>query len=105
MPWEYHKDPHTVIRDLKCQGIRIYALEHTDESSPHDRVSKEDFPLCIIVGNEITGVSKELLNEADQGIEIPMFGFKQSLNAAVAFGIAVFECVRVLKMETGDLSA
>jgi 23S rRNA (guanosine2251-2'-O)-methyltransferase len=43
----------------------------------------------------LTGVSPGILAEADMAIEIPMFGVKQSLNAAVAYGIAVFELVRI----------
>jgi tRNA G18 (ribose-2'-O)-methylase SpoU len=61
-------------------------------------LKKEDFPLCLVVGNEITGVSKEIMQEANMSIEIPMFGNKQSLNVAVAFGIVVYDCVRILTM-------
>ncbi|MBI1806190.1 MAG: RNA methyltransferase [Ignavibacteria bacterium] len=96
VPWEYQKDPLTVISTLRSQGVRICALEHTDESILYDRVSEKDFPLCVIVGNEITGVSKDLLAQTDMAIEIPMFGLKQSLNAAVAFGIAAFEFVHIV---------
>jgi len=51
----------------------------------------------LIVGNEITGISKELITEADIAVDIPMYGMKQSLNAAVAFGIAIFEFVKKQK--------
>jgi len=47
------------------------------------------------VGNEITGVSDELIAAADGAIDIPMRGTKQSLNAAVAYGIAVFELLKI----------
>ena len=72
-------------------------LEHTTESQPYFDITKNDFPLCLVVGNEITGVSKEIIELADMAIDIPMFGLKQSLNAAVAYGIAVFELVKTLK--------
>jgi tRNA G18 (ribose-2'-O)-methylase SpoU len=49
------------------------------------------FPLCLVVGNEITGVSQNLLDLCDLSIEIPQYGIKQSLNVAVAYGIAIFE--------------
>jgi tRNA G18 (ribose-2'-O)-methylase SpoU len=49
----------------------------------------------LIIGNEITGVSKELVLQCDLALEIPMFGTKQSLNVAVAYGIAVFELSRI----------
>ncbi len=96
VPWEFHKDPMEVIARLKKEKIKICSLELTTESKPYYDLKKEDFPLCIVVGNEINGVSKEIMEQADMAIEIPMFGNKQSLNVAVAFGIVVYDCVRVL---------
>ena len=97
VPWEYHKDPIALLNHLKSEGIRICALEHTDKSIPYYELSGETFPICLIVGNEITGISKELITEADIAVDIPMYGMKQSLNAAVAFGIAIFEFVKKQK--------
>ncbi|MBI3189427.1 MAG: RNA methyltransferase [Ignavibacteriales bacterium] len=99
VPWEYHKDPIETIHPLKSQGIRVCTLEHTDKSIPYYSLTKEHFPLCLIVGNEITGVRKEIIAETDFSVDIPMFGMKQSLNAAVAYGIAVFEFVKILRSE------
>jgi len=89
--WEYVKDPKEVILKLKNEGIKICALEMTDKSIPYYEVKKEDFPLCVVVGNEITGVSQELIDLCDFTIEIPQHGIKQSLNVAVAYGVTVFE--------------
>ena len=97
VPWEYIKDPVVAITNLKSQGIRICILEHTDQSVPYYSITKDDFPLCLVVGNEITGVSKDIISQADLATEIPMYGLKQSLNAAVAYGVAVFEFVRKLE--------
>ncbi|MEW6196134.1 MAG: RNA methyltransferase [Bacteroidota bacterium] len=93
--WEYVKDPKEVLYKLKQQGVKICALEMTDKSKPYFNTTKADFPLCIIVGNEITGVSQELIDLCDFSIEIPQYGIKQSLNVAVAYGIAVFDLRRV----------
>ncbi len=89
--WEYVKDATSVVKKLKSDGIKICALELTENSKPYYEISKDDFPLCLIVGNEISGVSQELLDLCDFSIEIPQYGIKQSLNVAVAYGIAVFE--------------
>ena len=97
VPWEYYPDARQAIKELHSHGVRICVLEHTDGSRPYHSLSRSDFPFCLVVGNEITGVSKELLALADLAVDIPMFGMKQSLNVAVAFGIAVFEFVRILK--------
>ncbi len=96
VPWEYVKKPRTAITSLKASGVRICVLEHTDASVPYHALTKNDFPLCLVVGNEITGVSREVVEQSDFAIDIPMLGMKQSLNAAVAYGIAVFEFVRIL---------
>jgi tRNA G18 (ribose-2'-O)-methylase SpoU len=97
VPWEYYKNPQEAIDNLKKQNIKICLLEHTSKSQPYFHIAKTDFPLCLVVGNEISGVSKEIIDVADMAIDIPMFGLKQSLNVAVAYGIAIFELVKIFK--------
>jgi len=89
--WEYIENPKDAIIKLKDKGIKIAALELTDKSFPYYELKKDIFPLGLIVGNEITGVSQELLDLCDFSIEIPQFGIKQSLNVAVAYGVTIFE--------------
>ncbi len=93
--WEYVKDPVEAVKKLKSDGVKICALEHTDKSVHYSSITKNDFPLCMILGNEITGVSQELIDLCDFSIEIPQYGIKQSLNVAVAYGVAVFELRKV----------
>ncbi len=93
--WEFIKDPKEIILKLKNEGIKICALEMTDKSIPYYKVKKENFPLCVIVGNEITGVSQDLIDLCDFSIEIPQYGIKQSLNVAVAYGVMIFELRKV----------
>lgn len=93
--WEYAKNPKDVIIDLKKRGIKICALELTETSVPHYNLTTEVFPMALLIGNEITGVSQELLDMCDMSIEIPQYGIKQSLNVAVAYGIAIFELRRI----------
>jgi len=99
VPWEYFRTPLEAVAAMKALGVRVCALEHTSGSLPYYDLTKRDFPICLVVGNEIRGVSREVIHAADCAIEIPMFGTKQSLNAAVAYGIALFELVRVWKSE------
>lgn len=93
--WEYIKNPLDVIHELKSKGIKICALELTENSKPYYEISKNDFPLALVVGNEISGVSQEILDHCDFSIEIPQYGIKQSLNVAVAYGIAVYEMRKI----------
>ncbi len=96
VPWEYHNDPLIAAMELKQQGVKIAVLEQTDGSIPYYALKPNDFPLCIIAGNEISGVRRELVEIADIAFEIPMYGVKHSLNVAVACGIAVFGAVRTV---------
>ena len=88
--WEYVKDPKEVIISLKEKGIKVCALEMTEKSFPYYELKKDIFPLALLVGNEITGVSQDLLDMCNFSIEIPQYGIKQSLNVAVAYGITIF---------------
>jgi tRNA G18 (ribose-2'-O)-methylase SpoU len=89
--WEYVKDAKEVIHSMKEKRIKIGALELTSKSFPYYDLKKDIFPLCLVIGNEITGVSQELLDLCDFSIEIPQFGIKQSLNVAVAYGVTIFK--------------
>jgi len=100
--WEYVKDPMEVILLLKKKGINIAALELTDNSFPHYNLKADTFPLALIIGNEISGVSQELIDLCDFSIEIPQHGIKQSLNVAVAYGITVFELRKIY--DIGNIS-
>jgi len=55
------------------------------------------FPVCFVVGNEVAGVSENLLKHCDLTAEIPMFGIKQSLNVSVATGVVGYEIARVFR--------
>ncbi len=96
VPWIYYADPMDAIAELKEKKVKICILELTDKSMPYYDVQITDFPLCFVVGNEISGVSKNIIDQADMGIEIPMFGHKQSLNVAVAYGIVLYDLLRIL---------
>ncbi|HLD64251.1 MAG TPA: RNA methyltransferase [Candidatus Peribacteraceae bacterium] len=90
IPWEKHDDPLTVIRTLKDDGYRIVALEQTAESVDLQKYQPPK-RLCLVLGHEVLGVSKALLEAADDILMIPMHGQKESLNVAVAAGIALYQ--------------
>ncbi len=93
--WEFVKDAKQVVTELKAKGIKIYALELTESSIPHYTFQKSELPIALLLGNEITGISQELLDLCDNSIEIPQYGIKQSLNVAVAYGVAIFDLRRI----------
>lgn len=93
--WEYVKDARDVVYRLKELGVKICALEQTSKSFPYYNIQPQSFPMCMIIGNEITGVSQNLIDLCDFSVDIPQYGIKQSLNVAVAYGIALFELRKI----------
>lgn len=90
--WEYYKDPTGYIRNLRTEGYIIFVLEQTLSSIDfHSIAPREHENICLILGNEIEGVQKELIDLAHYCIEIPMLGQKQSLNVATAGGICMYQ--------------
>lgn len=101
VPWEHSTDTVSVIRGLKSAGYSIVALEHTDSSADFRDV-EYDFPVCLMLGNEVDGLSVEAVGLCDMAVEIPMYGIKQSLNVSVAYGILIYHLVdRFMKSRPG----
>jgi tRNA G18 (ribose-2'-O)-methylase SpoU len=95
--WRYHWSALAVLSKLKARGVFLVGLERTPESIPlHEFVAGKHSNitdgqcLCLIVGNEVTGLSQETLSVCDIVCDLPMHGSKESLNVAVAFGIAAY---------------
>jgi tRNA G18 (ribose-2'-O)-methylase SpoU len=101
VPFRPIPDQREAVAAVKSEGAMLCVLEQTTTSRPYYDVGNVRFPLCLVVGNELTGVSQELVAAADCTIDIPMFGMKHSLNAAVAFGIAAFALRRVWEERHG----
>lgn len=89
----YHtEDSMGTIRELKDKGIIIYSTSLQGKSFIHEVDFKA--PSLLIIGNESRGVSDELLDMADMLVKIPMVGGAESLNAAVASSIIMYEVLR-----------
>ena len=96
VPWKYCKQTWRLLEKLKKEGVQIVALEQTKKSVDYRRF-RPRFPTALAVGNEVRGLSKKILKYADKIIAIPMYGKKESLNVAVAAGIAVFKIIEQKK--------
>lgn len=99
--WSYTDDALTVVRRLKGKGYTVGVLEITDRPTYPTEVPRSAYPLCLVVGNELHGVDSEIIGEADFALEIAQYGSKQSMNVAVAYGIAVFDLVRTYRTHEG----
>lgn len=92
IPFEYYKQTWRLVEKLKKDNILVVALEQ--DKRAHDyRTFKPKFPLALIIGNEVKGISKETIKRSDRVISLPMKGKKESLNVSVAFGIAGYEII------------
>lgn len=90
--WEKVENPQDCVSKLKKEGFVVFCLEQTSDSknllemdfSAHEKVA-------LVFGNEVEGLSSELLKLADQTLEIPMRGQKGSLNVSIAAGVAMYQ--------------
>lgn len=89
--WKYEQDIESALRDLKVQGYEVIGLEQTNESiSLLDLQISADQKVCLVMGNEVTGIDNNLLPLVDTFVAIPQFGNKHSLNVSVATGVALY---------------
>lgn len=89
VPWEYCADVQSLLKQLTQDGYQIVALEIGKGSVPIHEMTRKN-SVALLIGNEVTGLPKELLALAHNQVEIPMLGNKKSLNVSVALGIALF---------------
>ena len=92
MPWEYSESTLAAVAELRARGYRIVSIEQTVNS-----VSLESFDpvaeggkYALVFGNEVDGVSQEVVDASDMTLEIPQFGTKHSLNVSVAVGVVLW---------------
>jgi 23S rRNA (guanosine2251-2'-O)-methyltransferase len=93
--WKYTEKALDAVKNLKSSGYLIIGVEQVAESIQLQNFKLDETEkLVLIFGNEVEGVSEELLANCDACIEIPQFGMKHSLNVSVAAGMVLWELVR-----------
>ncbi len=90
--WSYFETTLQSVDFLKNKGYLVYAVEQSDSSISLDKfeINSEE-KIALIFGNEVDGVSDEVMQKVDGCIEIPQFGTKHSLNISVSAGIVIWE--------------
>ncbi|OGF65404.1 hypothetical protein A2Z53_01765 [Candidatus Giovannonibacteria bacterium RIFCSPHIGHO2_02_42_15] len=96
MPWQKMSDIGGLTEELNGKKVQIVALEQSEKSIDY-RKFRPRFPIALILGNEVRGISPALLKKCDKIIEIPMRGRKESLNVAVSAGVALFRILENTK--------
>lgn len=93
VPWEQCSSALSVIKKLRTEGWQIVAIEQDPRSVSYRAVSMSK-PTLFILGSEVDGLPKKILDACDVIAEIPMRGKKESLNVSVAAGIMLYASVR-----------
>ena len=88
--WKSFTDEEVPIQWLKENGYTLCGLEQTDSSILLNDLKPESKKICLVLGNEVTGIDERILPNLDISVEIPQFGSKHSLNVSVAAGVALY---------------
>jgi len=95
VPWQHTASSRDCVSELRKAGYQIILIEQTSESIPlQDFKWQVDTSYALVFGNEVNGVSDDLLDLAHQAIEVPQAGSKHSLNVSVCVGVVAWECFR-----------
>lgn len=96
--WSHYATTTDAVAELQAQGYQIIAVEQAEGS-----IALQDFPVLVdqqyalVFGNEVKGVSPEVMEVVDGCIEVPQFGTKHSLNISVCVGVVLWEFLRQFK--------
>lgn len=90
--WEYCESTTELVQSLKEKGIIVVSIEQAEESIMLNKFQpKSSNTYAFVFGNEVKGVSQEVVNMSDAVIEIPQFGTKHSLNISVSTGVVIWD--------------
>ncbi|MGF7077963.1 RNA methyltransferase [Mucilaginibacter sp. UYCu711] len=90
--WTYHEDAVAAVKQLRAEGYQIIAIEQAENSVMlNEFIPNKTTKYALIFGNEVNGVSDEVMQIIDTCIEIPQFGTKHSFNIVVSAGIVLWD--------------
>ncbi|MCF8288751.1 MAG: RNA methyltransferase [Chitinophagaceae bacterium] len=92
--WMYYEHTVDAVLALKARGYKVLAIEQTEGSIMLYQYVDKHLPTAFVFGNEVDGVSDEVIQVCDGVIEIPQWGMKHSLNISVAAAVVLWEFVR-----------
>ena len=93
VPTKHFDTTEEALAHVSSKGITVWALETTSHSVDYTKVNYPK-PLAIVLGNEALGIERKILENCQKLLQIPMHGYKNSLNVANAASIATFEVLR-----------
>ena len=92
LDWEYFENTIAVVDKLRKEDVKIISIEQAEDSIMLDDFQpKKEIKHAVIFGNEVKGVSQDVVDKSDLVVEIPQFGTKHSLNISVSVGIVIWD--------------
>lgn len=89
--WEQVNKTIDLINKLKRRGYKVISIEQSADSVDYKKIKlTKDSKIALVVGNEVSGISPDVLRQSEIIAEIPLLGDKESLNVLVAFAVAGF---------------
>lgn len=99
VPWQYFDQPTAAIDYLHKKNYQVLAVEQAHESTKlHDFNPQANTKYALVFGNEVKGVSDEVMGQVDGCLEIPQKGSKHSLNISVSIGIVLWDLAQKMKI-------
>ena len=92
--WKHFESTIEAVQFARAAGYKILAVEQAHDSTMLNAYNRKQDKIALVFGNEVSGVSDEILANADECIEIPQWGAKHSLNISVSVGVVLWELVR-----------
>lgn len=93
--WRHFESAVDAVRSLQSRGYTVFALEQARGSiRPEEFHPEQGGRYAIVLGHEVQGVSREVIDLVDGCLELPQYGTKHSLNVSVAAGIAIYEMAK-----------
>ena len=90
--WEYVHSTADIVQKLQTEGVSVWPIEQTEDSTSLDIFQPEpNKSYAFVLGNEVRGVSQEVIDICNKALEIPQFGTKHSLNISVATGLVIWD--------------
>ena len=96
--WEYAESSLALLKKLQSNDIQVLSIEQAEKATMlNEFTPKKNQKYALVFGNEVKGVSQEVINNSDQVIEIPQYGTKHSLNVSVSCGVVLWDVFSKLR--------
>jgi len=99
--WDYAESTLDVVEQLKVKGVKVISIEQAENATMlNDFIPEPNTTYAFVFGNEVKGVSQDVVDKSDMVIEIPQFGTKHSLNISVSAGVVIWDVFSKLEVRS-----